>query len=91
VAITLDQVERVFPGAKSHYTGKFMKKIWDDDPYARGAYGWFRPGQMTTLYPVLATAEGRIHFAGEATSVLPAWMQGALESGVRAATEVNDA
>ena len=91
VEITLDQVERVFPGAKSHYTGNFMKKIWDDDPYACGAYGWFRPGQMTTLYPVLATAEGRIHFAGEATSVLPAWMQGALESGVRAASEVNDA
>jgi monoamine oxidase len=44
---------------------------------------------MQTLYPLLATPEGRIHFAGEATSALPAWMQGALESGLRAASEVN--
>ena len=91
VSYTLDQVERVFPGAKSHYTGRVMTKIWDADPWARGGYGYFRPGQMRTLYPLLATPEGRIHFAGEATSALPAWMQGALESGLRAASEVNDA
>jgi monoamine oxidase len=91
VSYTLDQVERVFPGAKSHYTGRAMTKIWDAEPWARGGYGWFRPGQMQTLYPLLATPEGRIHFAGEATSALPAWMQGALESGLRAACEVNDA
>ncbi len=89
VMYTLDQVERVFPGAKSHYTGRVMTKIWDAEPWARGGYGWFKPGQMQTLYPLLATPEGRIHFAGEATSALPAWMQGALESGLRAASEVN--
>ena len=91
VMYTLDQVERVFPGAKSHYTGRVMTKIWDAEPWARGGYGWFKPGQMQTLYPLLATPEGRIHFAGEATSALPAWMQGALESGLRAASEVNAA
>jgi monoamine oxidase len=91
VAYTLDQVERVFPGAKSHYSGRAMTKIWDAEPWARGGYGYFRPGQMQTVYPLLATPEGRIHFAGEATSALPAWMQGALESGLRAAAEVNDA
>lgn len=32
----------------------------------------------------------RIHFAGEHTSVLRATMEGALRSGIRAATEVND-
>jgi monoamine oxidase len=91
IASTLDQVERVFPGAKSHYTGRSMTKIWDADPWARGGYGWFRPGQMSQLCPFLSTPEGRIHFAGEITSVLPAWMQGALESGLRAASEVNEA
>jgi monoamine oxidase len=35
--------------------------------------------------------EGRIYFAGEHTSRWPSWMQGALESGNRAAREVNDA
>jgi len=35
--------------------------------------------------------EGRVHFAGEHTSAWPYWMQGALQSGLRAAKEVNDA
>jgi len=91
IASTLDQVERVFPGAKSNFSDRSMTKIWDSDPWARGGYGWFRPGQMTQLSPDLTTPQGRIHFAGEITSALPAWMQGALESGLRAATEVNDA
>jgi len=36
-----------------------------------------------------ATPKGRIHFAGEHASSPPGWMQGALESGNRAAREVN--
>ena len=51
---------------------------------------WFKPGQLTGLSAAISAAEGRIHFAGEHASSLPGWMQGALESGVRAAREVND-
>jgi monoamine oxidase len=43
---------------------------------------------MTTLMPVLASAENGLHFAGEHTSVWTSWMEGALESGERAAREV---
>jgi monoamine oxidase len=40
----------------------------------------------------VARSEGRIHFAGEHTSVwIDGWMQGALESGNRVAREVNAA
>ena len=66
-------------------------KCWDEDVWARGGYAWFRPGQMTSLLPHIAAAEGRVHFAGEHASAWPGWMQGALESGNRAAREVNDA
>ncbi len=61
---------------------------WDADPWSRGDYAWFRPGQMHALLPHLATVEGRIHFAGDHTSSRPGWMQGALDSGLRAAAEV---
>jgi monoamine oxidase len=40
---------------------------------------------------VLASAESGLHFAGEHTSVWTGWMEGALESGERAAREVLDA
>jgi monoamine oxidase len=87
----LEQVELVFPGAREHYSGNAVSKCWDEDPWARGDYCWFTPGQMQQVYPQLARPEGRIHFAGDHTSALPGWMQGALESGFRTAGEVNSA
>jgi monoamine oxidase len=68
-----------------------LSQIWHEEPYARGAFVYFEPGQMATLLPVSQRAEGRIHFAGEHTSAWHGWMNGALESGNRAAEEVNTA
>ena len=34
--------------------------------------------------------EGRIHFAGEHCSLYHAWIQGALESGIRAAQAIHE-
>ena len=88
IRATLASMERVFPGAHEHFEGAATKS-WDQDPWVRGANAYFKPGQMTTLYGVVGRAEGRIHFAGEHTSVWTNWMQGALESGRRVAEEVN--
>jgi monoamine oxidase len=63
--------------------------IWHEDPYAGGGFAYFEPGQMTTLLPLAQRREGRIHFAGEHTSAWHGWMNGALESGNRAAAEIN--
>jgi monoamine oxidase len=41
--------------------------------------------------PVLASAESGLHFAGEHTSIWTGWMEGALESGERAARELLNA
>ncbi|MFL5734553.1 MAG: flavin monoamine oxidase family protein [Chloroflexia bacterium] len=64
-------------------------KMWHDDEFAGGAFALFDPGQQTQLYEHIKAPEGRIHFAGEHTSLCHAWLQGALESGLRAACEVN--
>jgi len=68
-----------------------VSQIWHEDEFARGAFTYFEPGQMATLLPIAQRSEGRIHFAGEHTSAWHGWMNGALESGNRAAAEVNDA
>jgi len=65
--------------------------VWQDEPYAGGGFAYFTPGQLTTLLPIARRAEGRIHFAGEHTSLWHGWMNGALESGRRAAREVHAA
>jgi len=64
-------------------------KMWHDDPNAGGAFALFEPQQQTLLYEHIVAPEGRIHFAGEHASLHHAWIQGAIESGLRAAGEIN--
>ncbi|CAG7850867.1 Putative bifunctional amine oxidase DDB_G0291301 Includes: RecName: Full=Putative sarcosine oxidase; Short=PSO; Includes: RecName: Full=Putative L-amino-acid oxidase [Serendipita indica DSM 11827] len=62
---------------------------WDDNPYSAGAFALFGPGQFSTLYPeVTQPMGGRLHFAGEATSVHHAWVVGALNSALRTIIEI---
>jgi monoamine oxidase len=81
------QVGRLIPALEGQVE-RASVYAWDADPWARGDYAWFRPGQVHALLPHVATPEGRIHFAGDHTSTRPGWMQGALDSGLRAAQEV---
>jgi len=62
---------------------------WVDDPFATGAVVAFEPGQESELFPYITLPEGRVFFAGEHTTLTHGWMQGAIESGIRAAYEVN--
>jgi monoamine oxidase len=90
IRTTLEGMKLVYPDLPSYFEGGAAKS-WDDDEWARGAYAWFRPGQMSALLPHIAHAEGRVHFAGEHASTSPGWMQGALESGNRVAREIGEA
>ena len=63
---------------------------WALNPHSGGAFAMFKPNQETDLGPFLSTPEGRVHFAGEHTSLPHGWIQGAIESGIRVAHEVND-
>ena len=63
---------------------------WAQNPYSCGEWAMFKPGQQTELHPFIAVPEGRVHFAGEHTTLTHGWMQGAIESGIRVALEVND-
>lgn len=89
IDFALSQLEQIFPGVREDYE-RGASKCWDEDPWARGAFAYFRPGQMRSLLPHIARPEGRIHFAGDHTSPWSGWMQGALESGLRAAREITD-
>ena len=87
IAFAAGHMERIYPGLRSHLE-RGASYAWDADPWSRGDYAWFRPGQMRRFLPHLATPEGRVPFAGDQTSTSPGWMNGALESGLRAAAEI---
>jgi monoamine oxidase len=62
---------------------------WDLDPWCRGGYAYFDPTFPAELRAWLMRASGRIVFAGEHTSERwQGYMNGALESGKRAAAEI---
>ncbi|WP_248958681.1 flavin monoamine oxidase family protein [Sphaerisporangium perillae] len=71
------------------YTGRGQTQSWLRNRYAFGEAAVFLPGQMTEIHPAIAVPEGPLHFAGEHTSLKHAWIEGSLESAVRAALEVN--
>ncbi|MCF2528644.1 flavin monoamine oxidase family protein [Yinghuangia soli] len=71
------------------FTGHGATQSWLRNRYACGEAAVFTPGQWTTLHPATTTVEGPVHFAGEHTSLKHAWIEGSLESAVRAALEVN--
>jgi monoamine oxidase len=86
----LKALDAVYPGVRENYERGYVK-VWDHDPWARGAVAYLRPGQVLSVEPHIARPEGRIHFAGEHASSLRGWMQGAFESGRRATTEIERA
>jgi monoamine oxidase len=62
---------------------------WEDDPFARGGYAFADPAFDPAWKPLLSRRAGRIVFAGEHTSAdFPGYMEGAVESGQRAAQEL---
>jgi len=61
---------------------------WGADPFAGGAYACWQPGQISGFANALAEPAGRLFFAGEHTARAARGVEGALESGERAAREI---
>ncbi|MBK6350909.1 MAG: FAD-dependent oxidoreductase [Proteobacteria bacterium] len=81
------QVEQMRPAA----TGALRvlgQHSWEQDPFAGGAWAYFNPGTVTKFLPAMFQPRGRVHFCGEHTSVSARGMEGAIESGDRAAGAV---
>ncbi len=62
---------------------------WNTDPWSKGTWTAFRPGQMTALAGDLRSAEGNVFFATSDNAVAFAgWIEGAIERGADVATDV---
>ena len=66
-----------------------IRNPWDRYPWSRGSYSLIRPGQYTAFHGIEHLPEGRVRFAGEQSSAdWYGYMNGAVESGLRAAGEM---
>lgn len=87
--IFLDALATRF-GAPALTPTDYWEHDWAEDPWAGGGmFGHFPPGVLTSFGPVLREPFGRIHWAGTETSTaFHGSINGAIESGQRAAQEV---
>jgi monoamine oxidase len=87
--IALADLERCYPGLGALWNGKVIRNAWDRHPWSRGSYSLLKPGQYTAFHGAEWESEGAVHFAGEHTSdASSGYLNGAVESGQRAAREV---
>jgi monoamine oxidase len=88
--------DAIFPGVKAAATrvnGKYhvRRMHWLPQNTSRGSYTCYTPGQFTSLGGLEGEAAGLMKFAGEHADSFYNWqgyMEGALSSGLRAASEL---
>jgi monoamine oxidase len=80
-------------GPKAKKVVEYVEKSWASEPFTRGCYaGYFPPGVWLDYGHALREPVGRIHWAGtETAEIWTGYMDGAVRSGERAATEVRRA
>jgi len=90
VAATASDLDTVFgPATPAAATGRGWLDSWVDDPHTHGSYSYWTPGQYTELRGAGGISEGPIHRCGEHTSLEhQGFMNGAVETGERAAAEI---
>jgi len=89
VATVLGELARIRP-ATAEKISNATTVSWGADPWSKGAYANYLPGQVSRLKPVMADPWHRLHFAGEHTAVTTPGMECAIETAQRAANEIID-
>jgi monoamine oxidase len=80
-------IEKIFPGS-SDLVENTATVAWVNEPFTRGSYMALAPGQVTTHWQTLFAPTGRLFFAGEHATIYQGFMEGAAESGQRAAKNI---
>ena len=77
-------------GERAGRPRELLERSWADEEYTGGCYtGYLPPGVWTSFGQALREPIGRLHWAGtETATVWTSYMEGAVQSGERAADEV---
>jgi len=85
--LVIQEIEAVRPAARGQLEFLGLQS-WGTDPFARGGWAYFRPGQVTRFGAAMGAPHGRIRFCGEHLGLANRGMEGAMESGERVAEEI---
>lgn len=76
------------PGTTQNMTNNYIFS-WAQETFSGAAFASPTSNQQATYGNEITRTEARIHFAGEHASDFHSWIQGALQSGIRAAGEIH--
>ena len=85
VALVTNTLARLRPASKGHVKVASIVS-WSADPYARGSYHCWGPGQLKAFGRDAMSPVGRLRFVGEHAAEVMQGMEGALESAERETT-----
>ncbi|VVM78867.1 tRNA 5-methylaminomethyl-2-thiouridine biosynthesis bifunctional protein MnmC [Pseudomonas fluorescens] len=86
----LIRLHAFYPQARGSFTGYEIRR-YSTDPSMGGAYLAYGPGQISKFWRLWQRPLQRVTFAGEHTDTLyPGTLEGALRTGQRAASQVED-
>lgn len=85
--IAVNEIEKLFPRS-SELIEHTATVAWLNEEFTRGSYMALAPGEVTSHWDVLMKSAGRLFFAGEHATALQGYMEGAVESGQRAARTI---
>jgi monoamine oxidase len=88
----LDQIDPVLPDLRDYWNGQATIDYWTGYQWTLGSYSYWKVGQYTKFAGREREIQGACHFCGEHTSIdFQGYLNGAVETGYRAAAEVIDA
>jgi monoamine oxidase len=90
IAAAADQVAEVYADSDAEEVFVGGATIaWGRERFSGGSYSAWSPGQYARFWPALRRPYGRIYFAGEHTDLYASYMEGAVRSGRRVASEID--
>lgn len=86
-SLILDALKPAFGNVKK-YVLEELKYYWGQDNYSAGAYAFYGKNQWFEVMPTLKQAHQNCYFAGEHLADWQGFMEGAINSGEAAASEI---
>ena len=87
IKTAVSAIESIFPGS-SNLIENTQTTAWRNEAFTLGSYMAYAPSQVTSHWQALFSPAGRLYFAGEHATVYQGFMEGAVESGQRAAKSI---
>ncbi|XP_010117081.1 PREDICTED: L-amino-acid oxidase [Chlamydotis macqueenii] len=85
----LSDIHQVSKDYLQYTCDQYVIEKWQLDKHALGAFAAFTPYQFVDYSQALFEHEGRVHFAGEHTAQPHAWIDSAMKSAIRAASNIH--